>query len=244
MASIYPKNLIEELIGGDVSAYTSNEDCIAGLEYIISLLEERQRVALVGKYKQNKTYAVIGDALGVSRERASQLCRKAIRTLRKDENRRYVVFGMNGVKEADASKEVEEKAVFEEERLNFENLPYTKLKDFLSVRAYNALNRRAMLRVRYNDEPLTIGRLISMTDAELMEIRDLGKNSAKDVRNGIRKLRIYYHLDAEDTDDVTNRFSYDMSDLVKLCINHMIANGDCEFAQTISQKYERLQARM
>lgn len=241
--NIYPYNLMKEIVDNDVAIYAENPDCVAGLDYALSTLDDRQRKILENKYKQNMTLAEIGETFEITRERVNQLCQKAIRKLKLPQCYRYIVFGVNGVKEAESTKGIQEQAVYEEEKSHFAQLSYEKLKDFLDVRAYNCLNRYAM--VGRKEDTLTIGRICCMTDTELLRIRNLGVASMKNIREGIQKLKEYYQIDGNEAIVVntSEEVSYDMEELVKLCIHRMVVNGDCEFANAIKKKYDALKAR-
>ena len=82
----YPENLVtdiglEAVFGKD--EYTElSPDQLAGLEHVIDMLPEKERVILQLHYQEKQTLQVCGDRFGFSRQRAQQIGWHAIKKLR------------------------------------------------------------------------------------------------------------------------------------------------------------------
>ena len=93
----FPQNIIRD-IGYkavlDASEYIElSEDQLAGLNYVIDALPERQRQIITYRYKDRLTLQDSGDKLGISRERARQIQVKGIARLRSSPNIMFIKDG-------------------------------------------------------------------------------------------------------------------------------------------------------
>jgi len=75
----YPDNLIQDLLKNkDISDF---EFCWEIVQEIIGGLSEREQFVISEKYKNGKTYAEIGETLGVSRQFAKDICKRSFRKI-------------------------------------------------------------------------------------------------------------------------------------------------------------------
>lgn len=192
---IYPHNLLEAILfEEDVSRYADNPDCVAGLEYALTTLDDRLCQILECRYEKNMTFASIGEIFGISRSRADQLHDKAIRRLHHPTRYKYIAYGLEGARRADEADEKEKRQKFEEDRANFANLSYTILEERLDARSYNRLCYYHYTECYRKGIELTIGMIDAMSDEKLRSIRNLGQISSKKIRKAIEDLKAYYGL--------------------------------------------------
>lgn len=102
-SSLYPENLLCELLGCDISRSTEvlsvfPENVAMQLEAVFdkSKSGERIKAMIMMRYSENKTLQEIGDTFGISRQRASQLLKKTIRLLRQ----RKRIITLTGIEKA------------------------------------------------------------------------------------------------------------------------------------------------
>lgn len=109
----YPYNLITTII--DESVWELNlptemtEDHLAGLEYAISQLDDREQKIIRLRYEKRQTFAQIGELFNISVNRASQVARKALRKLYHPKNLKYYKYGLEGHKVRQAEFEEAER---------------------------------------------------------------------------------------------------------------------------------------
>lgn len=166
----YPLNLLHQIFlttgeKWDIERMTT-EDNIEGLELAIGLLKERDQQIVNKRFKEYKTLQQIGDELSLTRERVRQLLLRALKSLQKQESRRYILFGRKGY-DLNMAQEQEAKR---------KSPPIEELD--LDARSYNALRRVKVL---------TIPQLVRMSDEELLRIRNFGEKSLKITRKAIEK---------------------------------------------------------
>ena len=103
----YPENIIidiglQAIFGKD--EYTElSPDQLAGLEHVIDMLPEKERVILQLHYKEKQTLQVCGDRFGFSRQRAQQLGWRAIKKLRHPSN---IVFIRDGFEKTELALKI------------------------------------------------------------------------------------------------------------------------------------------
>lgn len=109
----YPYNLITTII--DESVWELNlptemtEDHLAGLEYAISQLDDREQKIIRLRYEKRQTFAQNGELFNISVNRASQVARKALRKLYHPKNLKYYKYGLEGHKVRQAEFEEAER---------------------------------------------------------------------------------------------------------------------------------------
>ena len=90
----YPENLIQDLITETpIAPFT--DDQLQGLEYAISLLDEREQQFLAYRYEEHMTLAKIGDKHSITTERARQIIRNALMKLKTPSWREYYIYGFS-----------------------------------------------------------------------------------------------------------------------------------------------------
>lgn len=198
--ALYPRNLLTALTEKTELEPPANitSDILAGLHYVLSLLEEREREILRLRYEDPHTQAQIGAILGVSSERIRQIEQKTLRKLRTPPKWNYIKCGISGNMKRlaadsysrgyaegykmgykngdhDARKNVEAPKIPDE----MLNLPIEALG--LSVRAFNCLKAaRCEL----------IGDVFRLDEERIIRMRNLGKISADEIARALHKREI------------------------------------------------------
>lgn len=171
----------------------------------IDSLTSREQTVIRGYYQDRKTEREIAEELGLSTSRIQQIESHAMRKLRHPSRLAYIVYG-NGYyinKKQEAEKITKtyaiQQAAKELERLNelieIKSATLTNTKHVicnnahfldlsienldLTVRGYNCLKRAGIE---------TVGELVTITEKDLMKIRNMGRKAADDI---IAKLRDY-----------------------------------------------------
>ena len=129
----YPYNLIHTVYGENYQ-WDGSEDQLAGLEYALSTLTEKEQMIINERFVKKLIYDDIGKLHGVGRERIRQILMKAYRKLRNPTRCKYIRDGLNAEKER-------EKQTFRDDKIDqygcseaFYNLSF-------SVRTFNCLRR-------------------------------------------------------------------------------------------------------
>ena len=164
-------------------------DILAGIEYALSTLNEREQLVLCRRYKEQKTLREIGEEIGVKQERSRQIETAALRKLRYPRNMRFITKGVDGyIKERckveyergyqvgynagyqqgvdEASNGVSKAGI----SVTIVSLPIEALD--LSVRSFNALRRAGYV---------TIGDLLKVNEKEIIHIKNLGTKQRQEV---------------------------------------------------------------
>lgn len=187
----YPRNLLLAIRGGwqqeEPTELTS--DVLAGIEYALSTLNEREQLVLCRRYKEQKTLREIGEEIGVKQERSRQIETAALRKLRYPRNMRFITKGVDGyIKERckveyergyqvgynagyqqgvdEASNGVSKAGI----SVTIVSLPIEALD--LSVRSFNALRRAGYV---------TIGDLLKVNEKDIIHIKNLGTKQRQEV---------------------------------------------------------------
>lgn len=187
----YPRNLLLAIRG----AWEQEEptelttDVLAGIQYALSTLNEREQLVLCRRYKEQKTLREIGEEIGVKQERSRQIETAALRKLRYPRNMRFITKGVDGyIKERckveyergyqvgynagyqqgvdEASNGVSKAGI----SVTTVSLPIEALD--LSVRSFNALRRAGYV---------TIGDLLKVNEKEIIHIKNLGTKQRQEV---------------------------------------------------------------
>lgn len=211
----YPKNLLYAVRGAweDDEPTELTPDVLAGIEYALSTLKERERYILVERYKGKRTLRSIGEDLGVKPERVRQIANKAERNLRHPRNMAFITRGVVGyikkVNEIEYERgykkgytEGYEQGVRDAPNgvtragtsVTLSSLPIEALD--LSIRAFNALKRAG-----YD----SIGDIVPLTHSEMIHIKNLGPKQRGEVAKGLRHYGItdtewdlFYHEPKEE----------------------------------------------
>lgn len=200
----YPKNLLYAVRGWmeDDEPTELTEDILAGIQYALSTLKERERFVIVERYREKRTLRSIGEDIGVKPERVRQIINKAERNLRHPRNMTFMTKGVIGyIKKVNAIEyERGYKKGYDEGyeqgmndapngvvragmSVTLASLPIEVLD--LSARAFNALKRAG-----YN----SIGDIVPLAHREMIHIKNLGPKQRGEVAKGLR------HYGIADTD--------------------------------------------
>lgn len=187
----YPRNLLLAVRG----AWEQNEpteltaDVLAGIQYAISTLNEREQLVITRRYKDRKNLREIGEEIGVKQERSRQIETAALRKLRYPRNMRFITMGVDGYIKDRCKVEYErgyqvgynegyQQGVNEASNgvskagisVTIVSLPIEALD--LSVRSFNALRRAG-----YE----TIGELLNVDEKGIIHIKNLGTKQRQEV---------------------------------------------------------------
>lgn len=187
----YPRNLLLAVRGSweQDEPTELTPDVLAGIEYALSTLNEREQLALCRRYKEQKTLREIGEEIGVKQERSRQIETAALRKLRSRRNMSFMTKGVDGY--------IKERCKIEYERgyqvgysagyqqgvdeapqgiskagmsVTIVSLPIEALD--LSVRSYNALRKAGYV---------TIGDLLKVDEKEIIHIKNLDTKQRQEV---------------------------------------------------------------
>lgn len=191
----YPRNLLYAVRGGmeDDEPTELTEDIIAGIQYALSTLKERERFVIIERYREKRTHRSIGEDIGVKPERVRQIINKAERNLRHPRNMTFMTKGVIGyIKKVNAieyergykkgydegyeqgMKDAPNGVVRAGMSVTLASLPIEVLD--LSIRAFNALKRTG-----YN----SIGDIVPLTHREMIHIKNLGPKQRGEVAAGL-----------------------------------------------------------
>lgn len=187
----YPRNLLLAVRG----AWEQDEpteltaDILAGIQYAISTLNEREQLVITRRYKDRKNLREIGEEIGVKQERSRQIETAALRKLRYPRNMRFITMGVDGYIKDRCKVEYErgyqvgynegyQQGVNEASNgvskagisVTIVSLPIEALD--LSVRSFNALRRAG-----YE----TIGELLNVDEKGIIHIKNLGTKQRQEV---------------------------------------------------------------
>ena len=179
----YPYNLIATII--DESVWELNlptemtEEHLAGLEYAISQLDEREQAIIRMRYKQRQTFTEIGEHFNISVNRASQVERKALRKLYHPRNLKYYKYGLEGHKVRQAEfEEAERKRAYTDKVLA------TTIYDLdFSVRTFNNL-------IRANCG--NVGDLVALSEEDILNVKNMGKKQLAEVALKLKALGLLH----------------------------------------------------
>lgn len=177
----WPENLITEIgleaVFGTESYTALNEDQLAGLEYALDQLKEKEKTAVILRYKEHKTFNETGDHFSVTPERMRQIIQKCIRKLRNPIRLVYYRDGYQGVLRR---REEEKRRIREAAEKNglMETLNGIDIREAeFSVRTFNCLHRAGLN---------TLGQVVERMKQdpwEILRIRNLGIKSLEELVN-------------------------------------------------------------
>lgn len=193
----YPLNLITAIIGQTKRSVPEpfTSDHWAGLQYVLSLLDEREQGILKQRYCEKLSRSVIAATYGITPERVRQIEVKACRKLQRVPNWNYIAYGVAGyLRKVTASEH--SKGFTAGYRAGYQdgqkdaalgvqreygsdevmNQPVESLN--LSVRAHNCLVAAHCKRV---------GDVVRLTAEEIATMRQLGKVSANEIAMAIKR---------------------------------------------------------
>lgn len=211
----YPKNLLYAVRGKweDEEPTELTQDVCSGIQYAISTLNDREQYILTERYKVKRTLRSIGEDLGVIPERVRQIEAKALRNLRYRRNMLFMTKGVSGYIKDVVKVEYErgyQKGYDAGYKQGIEDAPQGIAKAGISVtlsslpiealdlstRSFNALKVAG-----FN----VIGDIISLTQREIVHIRNLGPKQRHEVAAGLQHYGIadtnwslFYHTSNEE----------------------------------------------
>ncbi|MBQ7035840.1 MAG: hypothetical protein IJN34_08920 [Clostridia bacterium] len=179
-------------------------DILAGVQYVLSLLDERQQEVLRQRYQERKSYAKIAESFSVTKERICQLEYQAFVKLRKPYNWNFLQYGVWGYMEH-LYKEAYQCGYNEGYTLGYRSgvhderigilgegdkpdpmkQPIVEL--HLSVRALNCLRNAGFT---------TLGEICALDLEQIQKIKSLGITGRMDVAGALHRLGIR-HTDWE-----------------------------------------------
>ena len=176
----YPKNLLLTIQVTSVHEFelpidNVTDDMLAGLEYAISTLSERERTILRMRYQERCSYREIGESLGVTLERIRTLDDRLLRKLRVPKCLGCIKYGLEGYT-ALREKKAAEKKEKEPEKMDMllETLD-------LSVRCFNCL------KVRGCD---TVRDIAALTEEEIIKTKNLGRRSMIEIAEALHRIGV------------------------------------------------------
>ena len=187
----YPRNLLLAVRG----AWEQEEpteltaDVLAGIQYALSTLNEREQLVLCRRYKDGKKLREIGEEIGVKQERSRQIETAALRKLRYPRNMFFMTKGVDEYIKKRCKVEYErgyqvgynagyQQGVDEASNgvskagisVTIVSLPIEALD--LSVRSFNALRCAGYV---------TIGDLLNVDEKGIIHIKNLGSKQRQEV---------------------------------------------------------------
>ena len=179
----YPYNLISTIIDESVWELSlpteMTEDHLAGLEFAISQLDEREQTIIRLRYEQRQTFAEIGAVFNISVNRVSQVERKALRKLYHPKNLKYYKYGIEGYKvKKEEVEEAERKRSYDEKAME------TTIYDLdLSVRTFNNLIRAKCEKV---------SDLVVLSEEDIVNLKNMGKKQLEEVALKLKTLGLLH----------------------------------------------------
>ena len=93
----YPLNMLLTLLDATTLEVPElTDDVLAGLEYALSMLTDREREVLHQRYEERKTYSAIGTSLHVTASTVQKNEYSAFRKLRHRQVMGYILYAKNG----------------------------------------------------------------------------------------------------------------------------------------------------
>lgn len=196
----YPYNLLVAIRGMADREIPEvlTKDHLAGLTYVLSTLDDRERDILLRRYRDGSMRSKIAESYGIIPERVRQIENKACRKLQPFAKWNYIAYGVAGYMKRIATSEYNRgysvgygegysdgktdgavgitKPYASDEVLN---RPVESLN--LSTRAHSCLRLAQCKR---------IGDVVRLTDETISTMRQLGKVSANEIALAIKALHI------------------------------------------------------
>ena len=93
----YPLNMLLTLLDTTVLEVPElTDDVLAGIDYALSMLSDRERVVLHQRYEERKTYSAIGEVFHVTASTVQKNEYSAFRKLRHRQIMGYILYGKDG----------------------------------------------------------------------------------------------------------------------------------------------------
>lgn len=185
----YPYNLMVALTENESDGMNVlDDDRIAGLEYALSTLTERQRTVCKMRFEDEMTYEQIAKRFEVTRERIRQILAKTIRELRHPSRFKYIQLGfeiasgkLEAQMQARQAEELERLMDVERRRSEVRNILDRPVKTLgLSVRAFNCL---------WRDEIKTVERLMTLEVDDIKRMRCAGRKTLSEILGAQERIK-------------------------------------------------------
>ncbi len=196
----YPKNLVMAILDSvEVPISEFTPDIVAGINYAVSTLDEREQVLIHLRYAEKKSLAQIGEHFGFKQERSRQIEVRALRKLRTPICWNYITLGVNGFvkKLSDHAYEQGHQVGYSEGyQQGLEDAPKGITKTGFSInvlalpveclglskRAYNAL-----MRAEYH----VLGDITELSFYDIHHIKNLGVEQRHEIAVGLNKYGLF-----------------------------------------------------
>ena len=182
----WPENLITEIgleyAFPETKEYVSlNDDQMDGLIFVMGQLREREKVALLLRYKEHKTLDVTASYFNVTRERIRQIVAKSIRKLRNESRIPYYRDGYQAT--LDNREEIRKQILINLD----EHMGEASLDELnLTVRTYNCLKRAGYT---------TLGDVATTDPETIKSVRNLGAKSYAEIQGILRGYGLWKKTD-------------------------------------------------
>jgi len=184
----WPENLITEIgleaVFGTDSYTPLNDDQLEGLEYALDLLKEKEKTAVILRYREHKTFKETAEHFSLSTERTRQIIKKCIRKLRHPNRMVYYRDGYLGMQ---INREERKRRIREQVAKDglMETLSGVHIAECeLSVRSFNCLHRAGMD---------TLGQVVERMNRDpwkILRIRNLGIKCLEEVVNKLEEYGV------------------------------------------------------
>lgn len=196
----YPKNLVMAIVdSNEVPIAEFTPDIIAGINYAVSTLDEREQVLIRLRYAEKQSLAQIGEHFGFKQERSRQIEVRALRKLRTPMCWKYITHGVQGCAKLvhDSAYEQGHQVGYSEGyQQGLEDAPKGKIKTGFSInvlslpieclglskRAYNAL-----MRAEYRK----LGDIVDLDFHTVIHIKNLGIDQRHEIAVGLNKYGLF-----------------------------------------------------
>jgi len=168
LAEPYPRNMLMTLVNGKIEIPEITNDIMAGMDYVMSELTEREREVLRQRYMERKTYAAIAESLGVSKSRIQQNEYHAFRTMRYIRNMGFLLYGKEGFAARHYIFTFPDEPIPEPPGTDPDvyNMPIEEL--YLSLSSFNGLRRAGYK---------TVVDIIKLSSEDILNIKNLVRNN-------------------------------------------------------------------
>ncbi len=172
----YPHNLLAA-----IKEYTDLElpseltpDMLDGIQYVLSLLPEKSQEVIYQRYQEKKPRTEIAKQFSVSAKSIKHIEDTALRALQRPQNLNCIKYGLEGYRQ-----------ILKKRQEALDNTPVTKFsigRLGLTTLAYNRLIAAGCK---------LIGDVAALSDAEIMNIRNLGAKSRSEIAAALQDNGVF-----------------------------------------------------
>lgn len=195
----YPYNLLIAVKGQSevMLPQALTPDVLAGLQYVLSLLDEREQNILHQRYQEQKVRSAIGTSLGISQERIRQIELKVLRKMRLPSRWSYIQYGVAGYLKRRSTGEYNRgytlgyKAGYENGAEDTNRGIDSPLSDELLRSPVESLNLSIRARMVLSQAQYShISDLVKLDQWEIWALRGMGKKTADEIARALHKQGI------------------------------------------------------